>query len=328
MSSPSQHTLYYQPSLELFCRAALVVAGFVLLAGGETTSNQAGMAFQTWPLSNGSLNPTGWLTNLNMFLEHSHRLLAGTTTILTVIAAIWVQRTETRAWVKRIAWILVGTIFVQAILGGLRVLFDNTNTGAANDNLAHIFAVCHAVVAQATVCLWVTLTVAVSRGWMVREAGARLVAPQVRKWGHIACAMLFLQIIAGAIMRQFGYSFAIPVFPWSSYDHSLLPPAWSWPVIVNFAHRTGAICVTFALAGLAASVFTHAGARRQLGSWMALVLCALVLQICLGAEIIWTNKNPNVATFHLLSGAFLLASTWLVTFLSYRSKWWPPSPAD
>lgn len=328
MTSPDQRASVYQPALERFCQFALVFAGFVLLAGGETTSNQAGMAFQTWPLSNGSLNPAGWLTHLNMFLEHSHRLLAGTTTILTVIAAIWVQRTERRPWVRRIAWILVGTIFAQALLGGARVLFDNTNTHADNNDVAHIFAVCHAVVAQVTVCLWVTLTVAVSRAWMVREAGARLVAPSVRKWGHIACALIFLQILAGAIMRQFGYSFAIPTFPFSTNNFDLLPPVWSWPVIVNFAHRTGAILVTFAIAGLAASVFMHEGARRQLGSWMALVLGALILQICLGAEIIWTNKNANVATFHLLTGAFLLASTWLLTFLSYRSKWWPPSLAD
>jgi len=328
MTSPHPHTIYHQPALQRFCQVALVFAGFVLLAGGETTSNQAGMAFQTWPLSNGSLNPAGWLSDLKMFLEHSHRLLAGTTTILTIIAAVWVQRTETRTWVKRIAWILVGTIIAQALLGGARVLFDNTNTHATNDNVAHIFAVCHAVVAQVTICLWVTLTVAVSRGWMVREVGARLIAPNVRKWGHIACAILFLQILVGAIMRQFGYSFAIPTFPWATIDHSLLPAEWTWPVIINFAHRFGAICATLALSGLAASVYTHEGARRQLGSWMTLVLCALVLQISLGAEIIWTNKNANVATFHLLTGAFLLASTWLVTFLSYRSKWWPPSLAD
>jgi len=328
MTSPDQRTSLYQPALERFCWVALVFAGFVLLAGGETTSNQAGMAFQTWPLSNGSLNPAGWLSDLKMFLEHSHRLLAGTTTILTLIAAIWVQMTEARHWVRRIAWILVGTIFAQALLGGARVLFDNTNTHADNDNLAHSFAVCHAVVAQATVCLWVTLTVALSRGWMVREVGARLIAPSVRRWGHIACALIFLQIFVGAIMRQFGYSFAIPTFPFSTDKLDVLPPAWTWPVIINFAHRTGALLVTITLAGLAYNVFMHEGARRQLGSWMALVLCALVLQIGLGAEIIWTNKNANVATFHLLTGAFLLASTWLVTFLSYRSKWWPPSLAD
>jgi cytochrome c oxidase assembly protein subunit 15 len=328
MTSPDQRASVYQPALERFCYLALVFAGFVLLAGGETTSNQAGMAFQTWPLSNGSLNPAGWLSDLNMFLEHSHRLLAGTTTVLTVIAAIWVQMTEARPWVRRIAWILVGTIITQALLGGARVLFDNTNTHAANDNVAHLFAVCHAVVAQATVVLWVTLTVAVSRGWMVREAGARLMAPSVRKWGHIACALLFLQIFVGAVMRQFGYSFAIPNFPFSTDNFDLLPPAWSWPVVVNFGHRVGAGLVTIALAGLAYHVFMHEGARKLLGKWMALVLCTLVAQISLGAEVIWTNKNANVASIHLLTGAFLLASTWLVTFLSYRSKWWPPSLAD
>jgi cytochrome c oxidase assembly protein subunit 15 len=328
MALTDQRTERHQPWLERFCHLALAFAACVLLAGGETTSNQAGMAFQTWPLSNGSLNPAGWLSNLHMFLEHSHRLLAGTTTILTLIAAIWVQATEARRWVRRLGWILMATIFIQALLGGARVLFDQTNLHLDSNVVAQSFAVCHALVAEATVCLWVTLTVALSRGWMVRGVGARLVAPGVRRWGHVACAAIFLQIFIGAVMRHGGYALVIPTFPWSTLDGALLPTAWSWPVTVNFAHRVGAGVVTVAILALAASVFRDESARRQLGSWMTMILLVLATQIGLGAEVIWSNKNPNVATAHLLTGAFLLASTWLLTFVSYRSKWWPPDAAE
>jgi cytochrome c oxidase assembly protein subunit 15 len=86
--------------------------------------------------------------------------------------------------------------------------------------------------------------------------------------------------------------------------------------------------VTVTIIGLAASVFRNEAARRQLGSWMTMILLVVAVQIGLGAEVIWSNKNPNVATAHLLTGAFLLASTWVLTFLSYRSKWWPPVVAD
>ena len=47
----------------------------LLFAGGFTTSIKAGMAFLDWPLSNGSINPEGWLTETDKFAEHSHRLL-------------------------------------------------------------------------------------------------------------------------------------------------------------------------------------------------------------------------------------------------------------
>jgi cytochrome c oxidase assembly protein subunit 15 len=323
MSLTDHRAERHQPGLARFCHLALGFAGLVLLAGGETTSNQAGMAFQTWPLSNGSLNPTGWLENLSMFCEHSHRLLAGTLSTLTFAAAIWIHFTEARVWVRRLAWILVGTIFLQALLGGLRVLLDNSNTHWSTNTVALCLRVAHAMMAEVTILLWVTLAVALSRGWMVRGVGAKLVAPGVRRWGHVACAAIFLQIFLGAVMRHGGYALAIPTFPESTLDGAFLPAAWTWPVAINFAHRVGAGLVTVDILGLAVSVFRDESARRQLGSWMVIVLLALVTQIGLGAEVIWSNKNANVATAHLLTGAFLLASTWLVTFLSYRSKWWP-----
>jgi cytochrome c oxidase assembly protein subunit 15 len=68
----------------------VVAAAFlVIVAGAHTTTAGAGMAFPDWPLSNGSLNPQGWLTNLFMFLEHSHRLIAGTVASMIGVLAIW-----------------------------------------------------------------------------------------------------------------------------------------------------------------------------------------------------------------------------------------------
>ena len=69
-------TAIYKPALAWF--AALGSAWvFVLVAlGAFTTSIGAGMAFSDWPLSNGSVNPHGWLTEIDKFAEHSHRLSA------------------------------------------------------------------------------------------------------------------------------------------------------------------------------------------------------------------------------------------------------------
>ena len=65
------------PGLALFAKLVVAMTFVLLFTGGHTTTAGAGMAFPDWPLSNGSLNPTGWLTNFFMFLEHSHRLTAG-----------------------------------------------------------------------------------------------------------------------------------------------------------------------------------------------------------------------------------------------------------
>src|SRR5882672_12413563 len=100
-------TSTYQPGLAWF--AALGSAWvFVLVAlGAFTTSIGAGMAFPDWPLSNGSLNPTGWLDNLSYFAEHSHRLSAGVMSTVTIVLAIWLWRTEARDWVRRLAYFAV-----------------------------------------------------------------------------------------------------------------------------------------------------------------------------------------------------------------------------
>ena len=95
MASPStpHRTAAHKPALALF--AALGSAWvFVLVAlGAFTTSIGAGMVFSDWPTSNGSFNPHGWLTNLAMFAEHSHRLSAGVMSTVTIILALWLWLT-------------------------------------------------------------------------------------------------------------------------------------------------------------------------------------------------------------------------------------------
>lgn len=43
------------------------------------------MAFADWPLSQGTVNPEGWLKHLAMFLEHGHRLIASLVGVMTLV---------------------------------------------------------------------------------------------------------------------------------------------------------------------------------------------------------------------------------------------------
>ncbi|MCF6313756.1 MAG: COX15/CtaA family protein [Verrucomicrobiales bacterium] len=72
---------------KLWHRYSIVVAAVTVLLiwwGAATTTEKAGMAFADWPLSQGSLNPDGWLKHLPYFLEHGHRLLASLVGFLTL----------------------------------------------------------------------------------------------------------------------------------------------------------------------------------------------------------------------------------------------------
>ncbi len=71
------------------CYVALTFA--LILIGGMVTTSGAGMAFQTWPLSDGSVNPPGWTQNMLKALEHSHRLVATLVALTTAVlcSALW-----------------------------------------------------------------------------------------------------------------------------------------------------------------------------------------------------------------------------------------------
>src|SRR5476649_2341722 len=97
-------TAVCKPGLAAFAGLAAAWVFVLVTLGAFTTSIGAGMVFPDWPLSNGSFNPHGWLTNIAMFAEHSHRLSAGLMTILTGILALWAWRTEARVWLRKLTY--------------------------------------------------------------------------------------------------------------------------------------------------------------------------------------------------------------------------------
>jgi cytochrome c oxidase assembly protein subunit 15 len=71
---------------------ALVVLVYALIfIGALVTSWNAGMAVPDWPLSFGSLNPSGWWGNFGVRLEHGHRLFAAGVGLAVgiFVAALW-----------------------------------------------------------------------------------------------------------------------------------------------------------------------------------------------------------------------------------------------
>ena len=137
-------TAHFKLGLFIYCLFALVSITLLLFAGGFTTSIKAGMAFLDWPLSNGSINPEGWLSEKDKFAEHSHRLLGMQIGIIAIGLVLWTFLREERAWVRKLAWALLGLVIFQGLLGGARVLFDQLNTQAESNLLAQFFLVAHA----------------------------------------------------------------------------------------------------------------------------------------------------------------------------------------
>jgi heme a synthase len=316
-ASTIARTAGYKPGLAWFAAAGSAWVFVLVTLGALTTSIGAGMAFADWPLSNGSLNPSGWLENLAMFAEHSHRLSGLMMGLVTIGLVVALGRWEERAWLRRLGWTALVIVVIQGLLGGLRVVLNDWYLPGVAMSLGEILRIPHGILAQLYVCLLLAIAVACSRLWIERAVP---VAPSLRRYGLLCCGLLLVQLTIAATMRHNQAGLAIPYFPYSTRQGSWLPAAWDFRVGLNFAHRLMAVVLTGALCGFAWRIHTDRGATLLMRLGATLLVTLLSLQILLGAEIIWTLRAPDVATGHVAIGALLLAATFLLTWLAHRDR--------
>jgi cytochrome c oxidase assembly protein subunit 15 len=192
MENLTAHSEYIVRSSWLH-RYALLLAVctlFLVVAGAEVTSHQAGLSVPDWPLSYGQVMPpmTG-----GVFFEHGHRIVATTVGLLTIVLAIWLARSERRAWMRRLGWIALGAVIVQGVLGGLTVLLL----------LPPAVSVAHACLAQLFFSTTVALAVFTSRSW---QRGPQPVDdfgwPSMRFMAILTPAAVLVQIALGAAFRH------------------------------------------------------------------------------------------------------------------------------
>jgi cytochrome c oxidase assembly protein subunit 15 len=297
----------------------------LIFIGGHTTTSGAGMAFPDWPLSNGSLNPQGWLHNFMMRLEHGHRLTAELVAALVAIQFFWVLW-KWRTLPGKALWLALAAllgVLAQAVLGGLRVILDPQGIAPAATGVATTFRVLHGCCAQAELCLLVALAAVLSPVW-------QRLAPQpawqgIGRFGWITAGVIYLQLIVGATMRHLGAGLAISTFPLTP-EGSFMPKAHNIFVDWNFTHtRFGAALVTVFIVLLAAK--TLRGARGEIRlSRPALGLCLLLVsQVVLGMLVIWNMRPPMLTTIHVVNGAGLLATAVL---LAVRASHRAPSSSE
>ena len=290
---------------------AVLLAGLVVLliaAGALVKSREAGLSVPDWPLSYGMLDPPEWGSIANVRTEHGHRLIAGAVALLTVALALLFRRRESRAWVRRIAYLAVAAVFLQALLGGITVLTF----------LPPPVSVSHAGLAQLFLCLVVTLAVVTSRPWL--RADFTLNRLQVRwplaRIATVLTGAVYLQILLGAVMRHTGAGLAIPDFPLVS--GGLVPPSFGDGVAIHYSHRLAALVV---LALAAAVVWRIVRQFRQDRALLAPAISLAVLvatQIGLGGAVVLTSRAIAPNTVHVAVGALMLTNSLAIALCAWR----------
>jgi cytochrome c oxidase assembly protein subunit 15 len=304
----------YQAGLHRYAVLVACCTAALVFAGGLVTSTGSGLSVPDWPLSFGQVMP---VMRGGVLFEHGHRMIATTVGILTIGLMAWLLRRETRGWVRRLGVAALGLVVLQGILGGLTVLLK----------LPPIVSVAHAGTAQLFLCLSAAIALVTSRGWIEAPApGADPGTPSLRTLSALTAAVVYGQILLGALVRHSGAGLAIPDFPLAF--GRLVPPLDSPLVVYAFAHRVGAVAAAACIVWLAVRLLDEGASLPALRRPALLLVALLALQILLGALTIWSRRAVVPTTLHLLSGALILVTTVVVALWTRRLLAAPGAPAQ
>lgn len=288
----------------LFTRVAVAATLMLLAVGGLVTSAEAGLAVADWPTSFGYnmfLYPFSRMTG-GIYYEHAHRLFGALVGLTTVVMAVFLQRVEPRAWVRRLGWAAVGLVIAQGVLGGLRVT-----------RLSLALAVTHGVAAQVFLSLLVALAAFTSETWRsgapsVGREGAR--TDRLLAWSLVS--VMIVQLVLGAIQRHFQSLLLV---------HIVIGVAGVFPLALNVGLRAWAL-------DRERPVLARLGRLLAVGVALQLVLGLGALLATRGAAegALPYSADLIVATAHQWFGALLLATA--VALLCFRYRLVHPAGAD
>ena len=297
--------LRYNAPLHRFAVLTAFSTLILLTAGGLVTSTGSSLAVPDWPLSFGQVFPR---MEGGVLYEHGHRMIAAVVGLLTTILMIWLLRAEPRRWVRRLGVAAFLAVVAQGLLGGITVLL----------RLPLIVSMGHACLGQGFFCITIALALATSREWVQPAPAPRADEgmPGLRSLGVMTTAIIFLQLILGALVRHTGSGLSIPDFPLSF--GRLVPPVLEGPILIAYLHRLGAVAVTFYAAWLVARILTGQRGETKLLRPALALSALLVLQITLGGATVLMQLAVIPATAHVVTGALVLGTSLLITMRVFR----------
>lgn len=119
-------------------------------------------------------------------------------------------------------------------------------------------------------------------------------------------------------MRHSFAGLAIPTFPQSTADGDWFPQTWDFRVSIHFAHRVMALALTIAIVTFTTKLLHTAKLSRGFKIASIGLLGLLTLQIYLGASVVWSGRKSELTTAHVIVGAVILTTTFLITWFLHR----------
>jgi len=241
-----------------------------------------------------------------VFYEHGHRLAAMTVGLLQIALTLTLARR--RPQLRGLAWLLLGLVIAQGAFGAITVAYKLpwfVSTGHLLLGMSYF----------ATLIYTAFLTrPAPSVLELDRHAKLRAELGGARRWIAIACGVVFVQLLLGALVRHLGAAMVCLGMPSCTKSGDWWPDAWVQDL--HMVHRGFGVVVAIVTTIAAVMVYRHSK------SWPAIRLCAMLApvlvlgQLALGILTVMTMRAVPLAVGHFAGAAGLWAlwmSTWLAT---------------
>ena len=279
-----------------FVWVAVAATSLLLAAGGLVTSAEAGMAVHDWPTSFGYnmfLYPFSRMTG-GIYYEHAHRLMGFLVGLTTLVMAVQLTRTDRRGWIRKLAWVAVVAVVVQAVLGGLRVTGSNLGLAMVHGVLAQLFFSTLVALAAFNSSLW--------KGDLTGSARPGVRGDRI--FSAVVVLLIVFQLVLGAAQRHF-QQVLLP--------HILMGLAVVAPTCLHVGFRTwGTNSDQPRLRRLGLALAGLIGVQLLLGFWAYLATRgARVGTLPVASDLI-------VSTLHQWTGAVLLALAVSILCWNYR----------
>jgi heme A synthase len=282
-------------------------ATFVLLVIGGTVNATGSSLACPEPtfVCNGELFPA--MTG-GVFYEHGHRLVAETVGILQLILTVLLLRR--RPQLRRLAWLLLGMIALQASLGAITVYYLlpwYVSTGHLVLGMGYFATLVYTAFVTRPAPSVVELE---------QHERRRTELGSARRWIVIAVVAVFVQLLLGALVRHLGAAMVCLGMPTCTISGDWLGEA---PVQhLHMLHRVFGVIVGIVTTIAAIQVW------RAAKSWSGLRLLALLAPLLVGAQValgiytVLTMRSVPVAVGHF-AGAVSLWALWISALLVTRS---------
>lgn len=323
--------------LRVFTKLLAVATLALIFFGGQVKSHEAGLSVPDWPLTYGQ-NPITYPLDQwvgGIFYEHSHRLFAGGVALGSCLLAALAWFLDKRAWVKKLAIAGVIAVLIQAVLGGMTVWYQ----------LPVLVSSSHGLLAQTYLLINIILAYAFSTERAERDAAVAAGTREVKTpilYGALALiALLYVQLILGALTRHTESGLAIPDFPTTagqwipSFNQDTvdkinalrdgktdavgtpLDDVQLYQIVIHFMHRVGAVVIVAFIALLTWLAVRYEKTHPHLLTLAYLLSGTVIAQFVLGMTIIMTQRSPAVASIHVTVGAATLAFAGLLALRAW-----------